>query len=131
MNYTSASSATVQATGEVAGAGTYITTWLTVSYTYPVNCFNPGEDTGPVPGESQTKTFTSPQQQIEALHGNASFDLGPYTISTVTPTNACPNSSWTAVAGPLSITNVTVYVDSSNGGSLTDSAGPFTNPYAT
>lgn len=131
VTYTSATSATVEATGQVAGAGTFINAHLTIDYTFPVSCFNPGNDTGPVPGQSQSNTFVSPQQTIQAIHGNASFDLGPYTISTSAPSSACPGSSWTAVAGPLTITNVTVFVSSSNGGSLTYADnGPFANPNA-
>src|SRR5437899_4639094 len=44
----------VEASGQVAGAGTSIVATLTVNYTFPVLCFNPGNDAGPVPGHSGT-----------------------------------------------------------------------------
>ncbi|MDI2132937.1 hypothetical protein [Yinghuangia seranimata] len=109
---------TVEATGQVAGAGTFIVADLTVNFTFPVSCFNPGNDTGPVPGQSGSGSLTTPPQTIQAVHGNASFDL----TATVNPTassNACPNKSWTAVAGPATITSATVNINSSNGGALT------------
>ena len=40
----------IEASGQVAGAGTFIVATLTVHYTFPVLCFNPGSDAGPVPG---------------------------------------------------------------------------------
>ena len=110
---------TVTATGKVGGAGTYITAVLTVNYTYPVSCFNPGNDTGPVPGQSQNGSATTAPQIDQANHGNASFSLSETVPTPTAPANACPNSSWTGTAGPLTITSATVGVTSNNGGSLT------------
>jgi hypothetical protein len=109
---------TVAATGQVAGAGTYIVATLTVNFTYPVSCFNPGKDTGPVPGQSQSGSASTPPQTIQAVHGNASFNLSETVPTPTAPASACPNSSWTAVAGPLTINSATVSIASSNGGSL-------------
>src|SRR2546422_656818 len=81
---------TVTATGEVAGAGTFIVADLTVHYTFPVSCFNPGNDPGPVPGQSQSGSATSAPVTINAVHGNASFDLS-VTVSPTAPSSACPN----------------------------------------
>lgn len=115
----SVNGSTVEATGQVAGAGTFINADLVVHYTYPVSCYNPGHDTGPVPGQSGSGTSTSPSQTIQANHGNATFDL-IYTVPTPTPAaGSCPSNSWTAVAGPVTITSVTLNITSSNGGSLT------------
>ena len=109
---------TVTATGEVAGAGTYIVATLTVNFTYPVSCFNPGSDSGPVPGQSQSGSASTPPQTIQAVHGNASFSLTDTVPTPTAPASACPSAKWTAVAGPLTITGATVSITSSNGGSL-------------
>lgn len=109
---------TVTATGQVAGAGTYIVATLTVDFSYPVSCFNPGSDSGPVPGQSQSGSASTPPQTIQAVHGNASFNLTETVPTPTAPASACPNSKWTAVAGPLTITGATVSITSSNGGSL-------------
>jgi len=109
---------TVTATGQVAGAGTFIVATLTVNFTFPVNCFNPGKDGGPVPGQSQSGSASSIPQTIQANHGNASFNLTETVPTPTAPAHACPNSSWTAVAGPLTISSATVSIASSNGGSL-------------
>ncbi|WP_431682177.1 hypothetical protein [Kitasatospora sp. KL5] len=108
---------TVRATGQVAGAGTFIVAGLTVNFTFPVSCFNPGNDAGPVPGHSGSGSLTTPPQTIQAVHGNASFDLTA-TVNPTAPSNSCPNSKWTAVAGPATITSATVNISSSNGGTL-------------
>jgi hypothetical protein len=109
---------TVTATGQVAGAGTSIVATLTVNFSYPVSCFNPGKDKGPVPGQSQSGLASTLPQTIQADHGNASFNLSETVPTPTAPASACPNSSWTAVAGPLTITGATVSITSSNGGSL-------------
>ena len=109
---------TVEATGQVAGAGTYIVVTLTVNFTYPVTCFNPGSDSGPVPGQSQSGSSSVQSPQIPAVHGNASFDVSKTVPPQTPPANACPNHKWTGVAGPLTITGATVSISSSNGGSL-------------
>jgi hypothetical protein len=109
---------TVTATGQVAGAGTSIVATLTVDFSYPVSCFNPGKDKGPVPGHSQSGSASTLPQTIQADHGNASFNLSETVPTPTAPASACPNSSWTAVAGPLTITGATVSITSSNGGSL-------------
>jgi hypothetical protein len=109
---------TVTATGQVAGAGTYIVATLTVNFSYPVSCFNPGKDKGPVPGQSQSGSASTLPQTIQAVHGNASFNLSETVPTPTAPAGACPNSSWTAVAGPLTITSASVSITSSNGGSL-------------
>jgi hypothetical protein len=88
---------------------------LTVHCTFPVSCFNPGNDTEPVPGQSQSATLTTPPQTIQALHGNASFDLSA-TVTATALAKACPGG-WTPVVGPVTITSATVNI-SSNGGSL-------------
>src|SRR5205814_5308378 len=59
----------VEASGQVAGAGTYIVATLTVHYTFPTLCFNPGSDTGPVPGHSGSGT-ASGSQTVQTFHGN-------------------------------------------------------------
>jgi hypothetical protein len=109
---------TVNATGQVAGAGTSIVADLTVNYTFSVSCFNPGKSAGPVPGQSGSGSVTTAPQFIEAVHGNASFDLSASITPTV-PKKACPNKSWTAVVGPVTVTSATVEINSSNGGFLT------------
>ncbi|NUU24291.1 MAG: hypothetical protein HOV68_22725 [Streptomycetaceae bacterium] len=109
---------TVEATGQVAGAGTYIVADLTVNFTFPVSCFNPGSDAGPVPGQSGSGSLTTPPQTIQAVHGNASFDLTA-TINPTASSSSCPNHKWTAVAGPATVTSATVTINSSNGGFLT------------
>jgi hypothetical protein len=109
---------TVTATGQVAGAGKYITAVLRVYYSYPVSCFNPGSDSGPVPGQSQTGSATTPPTTVQANHGNASFSLGENAPSPTAPARACPNSGWHATAGPITITSANVSVTSDNGGSL-------------
>jgi len=60
---------TVTAGGQVAGAGTYIVVTLAVNFTYPVSCFNPGKDKGPVPGQSQSGSSSVQSPQIPAVHG--------------------------------------------------------------
>ena len=108
----------VEASGQVAGAGTFIVATLTVNFTFPVVCFNPGSDTGPVPGKSGTGT-TSGSLTVQAVHGNASFDLTlPVPSNNTPPPHACPNNKWTAVVGTPTVTSATVTVNSSNGGSL-------------
>jgi hypothetical protein len=109
---------TVNATGQVAGAGTSIVATLRVNFTYPVSCFNPGSDTGPVPGQSQSGSASTPPQTIQAVHGNASFNLTATVPAQTAPANACPSAKWAAVAGPLTITGATVSITSSNAGSL-------------
>ena len=110
---------TVEASGQVAGAGTSIVATLNVNFTYQVTCFNPGRDIGPVPGQSQSGSASAPPQTIQAVHGNASFDLVEAVLTPTPPKAACPNGKWTGVAGPLTITSATVFIASSNGGSLT------------
>ena len=108
----------VEASGQVAGAGTSIVANLDVHYTFPVTCFNPGKDIGPVPGQSGSGT-ASGSQTVQALHGNASFDITvPVPTNNTPPPHACPNSKWTAVVGPPTVSSATVNVTSSNGGSL-------------
>jgi hypothetical protein len=108
----------VEASGQVAGAGTYIVATLTVHYTFPTLCFNPGSDTGPVPGQSGSGT-ASGSQTVQAIHGNASFDITvPVPTNNTPPPHACPSSKWTAIVGPPTVSSATVTVDSSNGGSL-------------
>jgi len=108
----------VHATGQVAGAGTSIVATLTVHYTFPTVCFNPGSDTGPVPGKSGTGT-ASGSQTVQAIHGNAAFDiLVPVPANNTPPPHACPNNKWTAIVGPPTVSSATVTVNSSNGGSL-------------
>ena len=109
---------TVNATGEVAGAGTSIVVTLIVNFTYPVSCFNPGKDKGPVPGQSQSGSSFTQTPPIPAVHGNASFNLSEPVLTPTAPASACPNGGWTATAGPLTITSATVSITSSNGGSL-------------
>jgi hypothetical protein len=109
---------TLEATGQVAGAGTSIVATLTANFTYKVTCFNPGNDIGPVPGQSQSGSASAPPQTIQAVHGNASFDLVETVAPPTAPRSACPNGRWTPVAGPLTITSATVSISSSNGGSL-------------
>ena len=109
---------TVNASGQVAGAGTFIVATLTVNFSYPVTCFNPGADTGPVPGQSQSGSASTLPQTIQAVHGNASFNLTETVPTPTPPANACPNHKWTAFAGPLTISSATVSISSSNGGSL-------------
>jgi hypothetical protein len=108
----------IQATGQVAGAGTSIVATLTVHYTFPTLCFNPGSDAGPVPGQSGSGT-ASGSQTVQAIHGNAAFDI---TVAVPTnntpPPKACPNSTWTAIVGPPTVSSATVTVNSSNGGTL-------------
>lgn len=120
------SSATVTAAGEVAGAGTFIVVTLTVNYSFPVSCFNPGNDAGPVPGQTQSGSSSTTSPEIPAVHGNASFDVSE-TVTATASSSACPNSSWTAVAGPLTVTSATVMVNSSNSGTLTSTATSFTS----
>lgn len=109
----------VEASGQVAGAGTFIVATLTVHYTFPVSCFNPGNDTGPVPGQSGAGT-TSGSQTVQAIHGNASFDITvPVPADNTPPPHACPNSQWVAVVGTPTVSSATVNVTSNNGGSLT------------
>jgi hypothetical protein len=108
----------VEASGQVAGAGTYIVATLTVNYTFPTLCFNPGSDTGPVPGQSGSGT-ASGSQTVQAIHGNASFDITvPVPTNNTPPPHACPSSKWTAIVGLPTVSSATVTVDSSNGGSL-------------
>jgi hypothetical protein len=108
----------VEASGQVAGAGTFIVANLSVNYTFPVTCFNPGKDTGPVPGHSGSGT-ASGSQTVQAVHGNASFDIVvPVPTNNTPPPNACPNGKWTAVVGTPTVTSATVTINSSNGGSL-------------
>jgi hypothetical protein len=108
----------VEASGQVAGAGTFITAVLTVHYTFPVSCFNPGSDTGPVPGHSGTGT-TAGSQTVQAIHGNASFDITvPVPTNNTPPPHACPSSKWVAVVGTPTVSSATVTVNSSNGGFL-------------
>ncbi|MCF2527657.1 hypothetical protein [Yinghuangia soli] len=109
---------TVNATGQVAGAGTSIVADLTVNYTFPVSCFNPGKSAGPVPGQSGSGSVTTPPQVIQAVHGNASFNISA-TITPTAPNKACPNKSWVATVGPVTVTSATVEINSSNGGFLT------------
>ncbi len=109
----------VEASGQVAGAGTYIVATLSVKYSFPVLCYNPGSDAGPVPGQSGTGSVSG-SQTVQAIHGNASFDITvPVPANNTPPPHACPNSSWTAVVGTPSVTSATVTVNSSNGGTLT------------
>ena len=108
----------IEATGRVAGAGTFIVATLTVHYTFPTLCFNPGSDAGPVPGQSGSGT-ASGSQTVQAVHGNAAFDIiVPVPTNNTPPPHACPNSKWTAVVGPPTVSSATVTVYSSNGGSL-------------
>ena len=108
----------VEASGQVAGAGTSIVATLTVHYTFPTLCFNPGSDAGPVPGQSGSGT-ASGSQTVQAFHGNAAFDITvPVPANNTPPPHACPNSKWTAVVGPPTASSATVNVTSSNGGSL-------------
>jgi len=108
----------VHATGQVAGAGTYIVATLTVHYTFPTLFFNPGSDAGPVPGQSGTGT-ASGSQTVQAVHGNAAFDITvPVPANNTPPPHGCPNSKWVAVVGPPTVSSATVTVNSSNGGSL-------------
>jgi len=110
---------TVNANGQVAGAGTSIVVTLTVNFSYPVSCFNPGKDKGPVPGQSQSGSSSVQSPQIPAVHGNATFDLSETVPTQTPPATACPNGGWHAEAGPLTITSATVSISSSNGGTLT------------
>jgi len=112
------SESTVTASGEVGGAGQYITAVLKVYYSYPVSCYNPGSDSGPVPGQSQNGS-ASTTQQVQANHGNASFSLQETVAIPAPPASACPNPAWHATAGPLTITSADVTVTSDNGGYLT------------
>ena len=108
----------VEATGQVAGAGTSIVATLTVHYTFPTLCFNPGSDTGPVPGQSGSGT-ASGSQTVQAIHGNAAFDVSvPVPTNNTPPPHACPNPKWTAIVGPPTVSSATVTVNSSNGGTL-------------
>jgi len=108
----------VEATGQVAGAWTSIVATLTVHYTFPTLCFNPGSDSGPVPGQSGSGT-ASGSQTVQAVHGNASFDITvPVPTSNTPPPHACPNAKWRAEVGPPTVSSATVTVNSSNGGSL-------------
>ena len=116
-------SATATSSGQVAGAGTYITAVLGVTYSYPTTCSNGGADSGPVPGKSGGSSATSSPVQVQAIHGNASFTTPPLTVSppsTLDASQVCRNhgSGWTATAGPITITSATVTVTSSNGGTL-------------
>src|SRR6185503_14192139 len=97
----------VEASGQVAGAGTFIVATLTVNYTFPVSCFNPGKSTGPVPGQSGSGT-TSGSQTVQAIHGNASFDITvPVPANNTPPPHACPNSKWVAVVGTPTVASAT------------------------
>ena len=108
----------IEASGQVAGAGTFIIATLTVHYTFSVLCFNPGSDAGPVPGQSGTGT-TSGSQTVQAIHGNASFDITvPVPGNNTPPPHACPNGKWRAVVGTPTVGSATVTINSSNGGSL-------------
>jgi hypothetical protein len=108
---------TVTATGQVAGAGTSISTTLTASYTFSVTCSNPGNDTGPVPGKTGSGSTSGSQLNVPAIHGNATFNVttAPATENTK---GLCP-SKWTANAGPITFTSATLTITSSNGGTLT------------
>jgi hypothetical protein len=111
--------AAVEASGQVAGAGTYIVATLTVHYTFPTTCFNPGSDAGPVPGKSGSAT-ASGSQTVQAFHGNAAFDVTvPVPTDNTPPPHACPNAKWTGIVGPPTVSSATVTVSSSNGGTLT------------
>jgi hypothetical protein len=88
---------------------------MTIDYNFSSLCYNPGNDAGPVPGQSGSGVVVnSPSQTIQAIHGNASFDL----VYTVRQSASCPSRGWTSVV-TIDVTSVTVHVTSSNGGSLT------------
>jgi hypothetical protein len=109
---------TISASGQVAGAGTYINANLQANYTFPVSCYNPGNDAGPVPGHSGSGSATGSTGPIQTNHGNATFNVS----ATATPTvsgNPCPGSGWTYTTGPVTFSSATLTITSSNGGSLT------------
>jgi len=108
---------TVTATGEVAGAGTSISSTLTASYTFTVTCNNPGNDTGPVPGKGGSGTTSGAQNNVPAIHGNATFDVT--TAAATENTSGLCHSNWTANPGPITFTSATLTITSSNGGTLT------------
>lgn len=125
LTYNGDGSASVSASGQVAGAGTYITAVLTVNYSVPTTCWNGGADSGPVPGKTVSGSVTSDPVTTQANHGNATFNVGPVTVSppsSVDPATVCKNhgNGWTATVGPLTVTSATVSVTSNNGGSITD-----------
>jgi hypothetical protein len=72
----------VHATGTVYGLGNASTVQAHLNYTYSAtfNCFNRGNDSGPVPGQSGPVSGQTNDVTLNVTNGHATFDIS-FTIS--------------------------------------------------